>query len=166
MKPLAHLKNIVLAMLLLSMLSGAKPLAAQSSGSRETWQPKPLGELDLRSQKGESVSLIPFITRKAIVMVFWAAWCPICQAEVPRINGLNANPNVKVLAANEGDSTERIETFIAANRVGYQVVVDPTAELAKAFGVPGMPYAVIINRSGVVAYRGYKLPEDMDYYIK
>jgi thiol-disulfide isomerase/thioredoxin len=48
----------------------------------------------------------PYITRKAIMVVFWAAWCSICRGEVPRINRLNDNSDVKVLAVNEGDSPD------------------------------------------------------------
>ena len=111
-------------------------------------------------------SLIPYITHKAVAVVFWAAWCPTCRAEAPRINRLDANPVVKVLADNEGDNPKQIAEFLKANNVGYQVVVDPVSDLAKAFGVPGMPYRAIIGRSGTIVYRGYKLPENIDDYIK
>jgi peroxiredoxin len=122
--------------------------------------------LVLRSPSGEQVSLIPYLARKAVVVVFWAAWCPICRDEASRINELNTNANVKVIAVNEGDNPRQIAAFIAAHKVDYQVVIDPVSEVANAFGVPGMPYCVIIGRSGVIVYRGYKLPEDVDYYIR
>jgi len=127
---------------------------------------KQLGDLDLRSPTGEQVSLIPYITHRAVVIVFWAAWCPICRAEAERINELNKDPGVKVLAVNEGDAPQQIKDFVAAYRVGYQIVVDPTSDLAKAFGVPGMPYCVVIGRSGTIVHRGYRLPENLDYYVK
>jgi peroxiredoxin len=160
------LRSLCVAILFLSLLSPAKSFCAETKAPSRTSEQKQLGDLDLRTPAGEQVSLIPYITRKAIVVVFWAAWCPICRAEAPRVNQLNANPNVKVIAVNEGDSDRQIKTFIDDYKVGYQVVVDPVADLAKAFGVPGMPYCVILNRSGVVVYRGFKLPADLDYYIR
>jgi thiol-disulfide isomerase/thioredoxin len=125
-----------------------------------------LGDLDLRSPEGERVSLIPFITRKAVVIVFWTTWCPICRAEVPRLNRLNENPRIKVIAVNEGDSVNKIKAFISANSVGYEVVVDPDGAVAAAFQVTGMPDCVIIDRSGRIVFRGNELPKDIEYYLE
>ena len=156
----------VVSLISLAILTGMLFQAAFAQAASRKPEQKQLGDLALHSLSGEQISLIPYITRKAIVAVFWAAWCPICRAEVSRINELNANPAVKVIAVNEGDSPKQINDFVAANKVGYQVVVDPASDVAKAFGVPGMPYCVIIGRSGVIVYRGYKLPEDVNYYTK
>jgi thiol-disulfide isomerase/thioredoxin len=125
-----------------------------------------LGELDLRTPRGEKVSLIPFIGRKAVVVVFWAAWCPICRKEVPHLNQLNSSPLVKVIGVNEGESLQVIKTFVADNKPVYDIVLDPKGAVAKSFGVPGMPYCVIIGKSGVIAYRGYGLPADLDSYFR
>jgi peroxiredoxin len=124
-----------------------------------------LGDLDLRSPTGEQVSLIPYIGRKAVVVVFWATWCPICKKEVPHLNRLNSNPLVKVIGVNEGESLGKIRDFIVSNRIAYEVVVDPKATVAKSFGVPGMPYCVIIGKTGVIDYRGSGLPENLDLYL-
>jgi len=141
-------------------VAAATSLPSPASGAKQ------LSDLVLRTPSGEQLSLLPHITHKAIVVVFWAAWCPICHGEAPRINEISTNPDVKVVAVNEGDSPGDIRDFIAANKVRYQVVLDPASDVAKAFGVPGMPYCVIIDRSGIVVYRGYKLPDEIDYYIK
>jgi peroxiredoxin len=125
-----------------------------------------LGELDLRSPTGEQVSLIPFIGRKVVVVVFWATWCPICLKEVPHLNQLNSNTLVKVIGVNEGESIKEIRKFVSDHKVEYDIVLDPKAAVAKSFGVPGMPYCVIISRSGVIAYRGPGLPEDLDTYLR
>jgi thiol-disulfide isomerase/thioredoxin len=158
-------KKLIVIMASLVILAGSYAKAVAAPAPSLALEQKQLGDLDLRTPSGEQVSLFQYMTRKTIVVVFWAAWCPICRGEAPTINKINTNPNVKVIAVNEGDSPGRIKDFIAANKVGYQVVLDPVSDLAKAFGVPGMPYCVIIGRSGFVVYRGYLLPEDLDSYI-
>ena len=157
---------IMASLATLAILTGTCSKASAAPTLSSAAEQKQLGDLDIRALSGEQVSLIPYITHKAVVVVFWAAWCPICRAEAPRINRLDANPNVKVIAVNEGDTPKQIAEFLKANKVGYQVVVDPVSDLAKAFGVPGMPYCAIIGRSGTIVYRGYKLPENIDDYIK
>jgi len=159
-------KKIIVVMTSLATLTCAHSEASAAPVPSSAAEQKQLGDLDIRALSGEQVSLIPYITHKAVVVVFWAAWCPICRAEAPRINRLDANPDVKVLAVNEGDTPQQIAAFLKAYKVGYQVVVDPVSNVAKEFGVPGMPYCVIIGRSGIIVYRGYKLPEDPDSYIR
>jgi peroxiredoxin len=141
--------------------TGAGKASASAGGGERTV----LGKLDLRTPTGEQVSLVPLISRRAIVIVFWAAWCPICREEVPRLNKLNADPLIKVIAVNEGDSNKKIQSFITAYNVAYQVAVDPDGVVAKAFQVHGMPACVILGRSGLIVYRGSWLPEDIDYYL-
>lgn len=130
-------------------------------------QSKPvLGDLDLRTPTGEQVSLISYIGRKVVVVAFWATWCPICRAETVHLNKLNSDPRVKVVAVNGGETIKQIQAFVTGYNVGYEVVTDPKAEVAKSFGVPGMPFCVIIGRSGVIAYRGIGLPENLDTYLR
>jgi len=143
-----------------SGLADIKPSSPEISERRE------LGDLELRSPEGEEVSLIPFITRKALVIVFWTAWCPICRAEVSRLNRYNEDPRIKVIGVNEGDNVQKIRAFISANSVGYQVVIDPDGAVAAAFQVAGMPDCVIIGMSGRIVYRGNQLPEDVENYLE
>jgi peroxiredoxin len=158
------LMTMVFALLL---CSGAAVLHAEkhAAGKDAGTPPLSLGEIDLRSSSGEQVSLIPFIGRKSVVVMFWAAWCPICKAEVPRLNRLHADPGIKVFGVNEGDELHMIQAFVTSNNVGYQIIVDPDAKVAGSFGVPGMPYCVIIGRTGTIVYRGNGLPADLDYYL-
>jgi peroxiredoxin len=124
-----------------------------------------LGDLELTSHNGGQISLIPYIGRKAAVVVFWMAWCPVCRSEVPRLNRLSVDQRIKLIGVNEGDSTKDIKSFVSVNRVNYEVVVDLDGTVAKAFHVPGMPDCVIIGRSGLIVYRGNRLPENIDDYV-
>jgi len=155
----------VLITLLIILSEGSNSLADLSPSPLKKSESQVLGDLDLRSPDGEHVSLIPFITRKAVVVVFWTTWCPVCREEVPRLNRFNEDPRIKVIGVNEGDSVRKIRAFISANSVGYQVVVDPDGAVAASFKVAGMPDCVIIGRSGRVVFRGNELPKDIENYL-
>jgi thiol-disulfide isomerase/thioredoxin len=155
--------TLVISVLILSF--AGEVAADRANSPPQRGERKVLGDLDLRSPTGEHVSLIPLITRKALVIVFWAAWCPISHEEVQQLSGLDRVPLIKVIAVNEGDSVNKIQAFMAAHNVGYQVVVDPDASVAKAFQVPSMPFCVILSISGLIVYRGSGLPENIDYYV-
>ncbi len=124
-----------------------------------------LGSLNLRTSTGASVSLIPLISRKALVITFWSTRCQVCRSQIPRLNDLNSDTLTKVVAVNEGDSAEDINKFMADNKIAYEVVIDPYGAVARAFKVAEMPSCVIIGRSGLIVYRGKDLPEEITYYL-
>lgn len=153
--------------LLAVILTVACGHSLQTAAMAATGSEKPiLGDLDIRTLGGENISLIQYIGRKTVVVVFWATWCPICKDEIPLLKKLYSNPNLKVIAVNEGESIRKVNNFITENNIGYQVVMDPKAALAKAFGVPGMPYCVILDKSGVITYRNSGLPANLDTYLQ
>lgn len=157
----------LLGFLLLPLLLVILSPSWQAGATAATGTEKPmLSDLDLRTPSGELVSLIPYIGRKTVVVIFWATWCPICREEIPLLKRLNSNSDLKVIAVNEGESIRKVNDFITKNGIDYQVVMDPKAALAKAFGVPGMPYCVILDKSGVITYRNSGLPANLDTYLR
>ena len=106
------------------------------------------GELDFAELLGQDV----------LVVVFWASWSPPCRARLPEL----------VALAGDGDLRETGARFVAVNlreqpaainayldraglnaTPGFDVALDGGAA-AKAFGVKGIPKAIVIDRSGVV----------------
>lgn len=120
-------------------------------------------EVTLKSTAGETVPLAAYIGKKPVLLVFWASWCTVCQDEIPRLNKLNAE-RFKVIAVNEGESAWKTRRFVAMNSIGYQIALDPDGVVAKAFQVPGVPACVILNKAGLVVYRGIGLPENIEAY--
>ena len=117
----------------------------------------------LKSTTGEAAPLAAYIGKKPVLLVFWASWCTICRDEIPMLTKLNAD-HFKVLAVNEGESAWKTKRYVATNNIGYQVALDPDGAVAKAFQVPGVPACVILNKSGLVVYRGMGLPENIESY--
>jgi thiol-disulfide isomerase/thioredoxin len=96
------------------------------------------------------------------VLVFLAHWCPHCQAEVPRIQAwLDANglpDGVEVVAvATSNDATKANHPPGAwLRREGWSVptmVDDAGSTAARAFGISGFPFFVVVDPSGQVVDR-------------
>ena len=120
-------------------------------------------EMILKSPSGELIPLTAYLGKKPVLLVFWASWCAICRDEVPHLKKLNAD-RFKVVAVNEGESAWKTKRFIAMNDIDYQVVLDSDGAVAKALQVPGVPACAIINKSGLIVYRGMGLPDNIDAY--
>ena len=96
----------------------------------------------------------------AVVISFWATWCPYCLKELPILDGIQraGKGRVHVIAVN----TETRDVFRKVRRLlegtlAIDLVYDPDKSAAAAFGVNGIPHMVIIGRDGkiVSVYRGY-----------
>jgi thiol-disulfide isomerase/thioredoxin len=96
---------------------------------------------------------------KAVVLTFWATWCPYCLKELPILENLQrkAGKDLQVIAVN----TENYDTFRnvarAMKTLELRIAYDPEERAAKSFGVNGIPHLVIIGRDGKIqaVYRGY-----------
>ncbi len=102
----------------------------------------------------------------AVMMVFWATWCPHCKEEIPDINKLHKKygpKGLKVVGVNVGvnDSAKRVKKYMKKYKIGYPVAYDKGSVVTKSFGVQGTPTVIIIDRKGTMRYRSHALPKDL-----
>jgi len=100
---------------------------------------------------------------KATLLVFWATWCPYCREEVPSLVKLTndyASKGLKVLAVDIGESQKKAASFATAQGVNYTVLLDKENRVAEQYGITGIPANVLIDKDGVIKYRGTKPPAE------
>lgn len=90
---------------------------------------------------------------RAVVLDFWAAWCPFCVAEMPLLQAAQDKykDELIMVGVHRGD-TERKDLglkFARERGVTYLLASDNGA-LYNAAGGFGMPVAVFIDKNGVV----------------
>ena len=119
-------------------------------------------DLILQNPAGEKTHLSAYLGKKPVLLVFWASWCTICRDEIAELKKLNSR--LTVIAVNEGESAWKTKRFISMNGIDYQVALDPDGALAKAMQVPGVPACAVLDKSGLIVYRGLGLPENIESY--
>ena len=91
---------------------------------------------------------------KAVVLDFWAGWCPFCVAELPLLQeAQDKYPEDLVMIGVHRTDTESLSTgirFANERGVSYLLVSDSNGSLYKAAGGFGMPVSVFIDKEGVV----------------
>lgn len=104
---------------------------------------------------------------EAVLLNFFATWCPPCKAEIPHFNNLQKKYDGKLKIISvlmEDKNTQQIKEFVKKYDIGY-IVTQGSAnfDLAKAIGdVQAIPFTILYDKNGKYAthYTG-AIPEEM-----
>jgi thiol-disulfide isomerase/thioredoxin len=96
---------------------------------------------------------------KAVVISFWASWCPYCLKELPILSNIQkaGKGNIQVVAVN----IEDLDTFRKLSRIlaplNLQFAYDPNNDAQDAYGVSTLPHMIIVGRDGKIVdiFHGY-----------
>jgi peroxiredoxin len=139
------------AALAVTWLGCAAEEPTASSGAAEPEQGRAAPDFTLPDLQGKPVRLSDF-RGQAVVIDFWATWCPPCIFQVPELNKLAAAHREKGDLAVIGVSVDVEGPAVVApwaeeNAVAYTIVFGDE-ELAAQFGVFGFPSVVVIGPEG------------------
>jgi thiol-disulfide isomerase/thioredoxin len=138
-----------------------KPAKAPGSDKAKPAGPK-VGEMaplwEAKDRNGKTVTL-ESLRGKVVLMDFWATWCGPCIRVMPHVQSLHAaheKDGLVVLGMNtwqERDADNDPAKFMDENKFTYGLVMK-TDEIAKAYGVRGIPAFFVIGRDGKLVYAG------------
>ncbi len=136
-------KALMLSILVMALLFGC-------TARNETSAAVP--DFKLQDLNGKTVKLSDF-KGKAVLLDFWATWCPPCRASIPGLEKLHKNYNGKGLVVlsislDEGD-WDSVKSFAAEHGITYPVLKG-TEDVASQFQVRTIPMLVIMPRSRIV----------------
>ena len=131
------------------------PLQAHAQFQKSPWPAKqtaPALELtDLQGQRWTSASL----KGRAVVLNFWATWCPPCREEMPSLQTLHdlGGGDPVVIGINVREPASRVRRYLESAGVQFPVVLDPQGELVKRFDVKTYPTTLLIAPDGQIRWR-------------
>lgn len=126
----------------------AVPAEAVSVG-----QPAP--SFSLRQLNGGRLSLRDF-RGKVVLLSFWTAGCPPCNAEAPHLQRLHQKqfgPGLRVVSVAPWNGTvQETQKFARRYRITYPTLLDPGEVVVRRYRIEAYPLTVLIDRRGVVRW--------------
>lgn len=139
-----------------SSSSSSKPPDAppRSTRSPEVSGLAPAVELE-NVREGESAVSLAALSGEPVVMNFFAAWCVPCATELPAFQAVadETKGRVAFLGIDHQDSRRAAQELMDATGVRFPAGYDPEGEVARAYGLRGMPTTVFISAGGRILER-------------
>jgi len=86
---------------------------------------------------------------------FWASWCGPCAEAFPFLDDLERElgaRGLRVVAINVDENVDDAREFVSRHPVAVALASDPSGTCARAFGVPAMPAAYLVDRRGAIRH--------------
>ena len=119
---------------------------------------------------GQPVELTRVAGSKPVLVEFWATWCPVCAALLPKIQAAHARYHDQVdfvvvaVAVNESRST--VQRHLAQHPLPFQFLWDTNGNAVRAFQAPATSYIVVMDATGKIAYTGLGEDQDIEAAIR
>lgn len=107
-------------------------------------------DFSLAKLGGGTISLAEFRGKKAVVVDFWASWCPNCRRDMPNLNRFyeKHKDKVEVIGVNLREKESTVQDFIASRGISFPIALDPRGTASNAFGIRYTNTHFLIDKDG------------------
>lgn len=118
------------------------------------WAESKVFAIEADDLTGQSINLESY-QGKALVLNFWATWCPPCVKEMPELEALSqAHPEVQFVGL-AIDTQRNVKRFLEKVPVNYAIYVTGHrgVQIMKTLGntAGGIPFTLVLSADGSVA---------------
>lgn len=169
MRPVRGTWYVVFAVLTAS-LSIAGRASAQDEGDLGIALGAKPPAVTIEDLDGRPVDLGQVMGKKPVLLEFWATWCPLCEALLPRLEAAHRRYGSQVdfvaiaVAVNQNQSS--VKRHLARHPIPFRFLWDTNGNAVRAFQAPSTSYVVVLDASGKVAYTGSGDGQDIDAAVR
>jgi thiol-disulfide isomerase/thioredoxin len=134
-----------------------KPAAVRVAAGLQPLEGRPEApKLSLTDIDGRHWSLEE-LRGEAVLVNFWATWCPPCVEEIPALGRLNkrmADRPFRVISVDVGQEEAEVRRFLEEVPADFPVLLDPQGSVTDPWQIRAFPTSFLIDREGRMRY-GY-----------
>ena len=147
----------ILMYLTLSFLAVSNPAIS----SQDKWDIKkqsieePAPNFILEDLDGDEIKLSNY-KGKVVLLIFSTTWCPHCHTMIPyfkKIYQKYKDRGFVIFNIDIMESPKRVRSFATKYVLPYGVLLDKKGEVAKSYGVRGVPTLILVNKEGKIVCR-------------
>ena len=96
---------------------------------------------------------------KPFIISFFATWCKPCNRELTAISEVyddwQEETGVKVIAVSidQAQNINKVKPLVDGSGWEYDVLLDPNSDFKRALGIQTIPYVLIVDGKGNIAYK-------------
>ena len=138
------------ALLKTFLLVAALAISAAAQAQLKQGQPVPAFETRLLDGKALGAEALK---GKAVLVVFWATWCPTCQKELPQLQALyekHRDKGFEILALSIDADRFTVEEFWKDHDYRFPVAMRAPAHVQVFGPIKAIPALYLIDRRGVL----------------
>ncbi len=119
---------------------------------------------------GKPVSLAQYVGKKPVLLEFWATWCPICKALLPKIEAAQRRYGNRVeflvVAVAVNESRSSVQRHLLSHPMPFTFLWDADGAAVRAFQAPSTSYIVMLDANGKVVYTGVGEDQDVEGAVR
>ncbi|MDO8690543.1 MAG: redoxin domain-containing protein [Dehalococcoidia bacterium] len=122
-------------------VGGAAPIVGQAAP-----------DFTLTNLEGKSVSLSSF-RGKAVMVNFFATWCPPCRAEMPTLQSTYKDmqsQGFEIVAVDLQEDQGAVSGYAKSLGLSFTILLDRNATVYGQYHITGLPTSYFIDRDGIV----------------
>ena len=139
------------------LLAGCSGPAKNDDTSEAQAAPAPGGsaaDFTLPGLAGPSINLKKELaSHRAVLINFWATWCPPCREEIPGLISLQkkyGGNTFTIIGIDIGETSTKVSAFAAKVGINYPVALDRDQGVAEMYKVVGIPTSYLISSEGKI----------------
>ena len=140
------------------------PLAAQDVGLAVGATPPAARVQDLDGRAADLAQL--YVGHKPVLVEFWATWCPICRALLPKMRAAQerygGQVDFVVVGVGINQTRAGMKRHLEQHPLPFRFYFDHAGAAVRAFQAPTTSYIVALDARGRVVYTGVGEDQDIE----
>ena len=113
----------------------------------------------VKDLKGANIPFNETIEKgKVTIVSFWATWCIPCKKEIKIISKklpdwkAQAEINYMTVSVDESKATAMVKSYAKSQGWEFPAYLDPNSDMKRSLNFQNVPFTIIIDKEGKVAY--------------